>query len=390
MKNISTILFTLFLFLNSFAQNERLRDDVDFTVCEGAINIFENGEYRLQFTGKTTKNQNLARYKSVNFAESNQIWVAYKATQAGSLTFQASSRESYLQMAVFKNERSSICSELNRGVAEIVRIHKKTEDKLVGLGNEVSGGVLYKLDLQEGEEVVVLFSTTENLKARMLLQWEFNELIEEAPEEKIVDKRYDDFGTTLAIKVFEKETLTPLIVNIALEGQKEIAGIYIGSEFLFNNDHTCDLTVKCNAQGYFFHDSTYRIKAFEDNEISIYLEKIASGKKMLIANIEFVPGTSEITKASYPNLRRLQEFLALNADINIEIQGHVFALGDNSYAAQRISEARARRVMKYLIDNGIDRSRLTAIGFGNTKPIYEKPEHYYEEQANRRVEVEVQ
>ena len=79
--------------------------------------------------------------------------------------------------------------------------------------------------------------------------------------------------------------------------------------------------------------------------------------------------------------------VALNSDIKVEIQGHVFALGDNSLAAQRVSEARAKRVLKYLVDNGIDKDRLSAVGFGNTKPIYEKPKFSYEEQANRRVEV---
>lgn len=390
MNKILLLLIGLITITTSYSQRE-LKKDADFTVCEGAINIFENGEFRLQFTGEDSKNEVLESYNSTKeLAESNQIWVAYKANEAGTLTYQASNKEGFLQMVVFQNERESICGELNKGVAEIKRIHKKTEDKLVGLSYDIGGGVMYALDLQKGDEVVVMFATEEKSKARMLLQWDFIPLIEATAETKVVDRRYDDFGTTLAFKVFEKGSLMPLIVNIAFEGDKNLDGIYVGSEFYFNNEHNCDLTVKCNAEGYFFHDSTYRIKAFEDNEISIYLERISSGKKMLIANIEFVPGTSEITKASYPNLRRLHEFLALNADINVQIQGHVFALGDNSMAAQRISEARAKRVMKYLIDNGIDKSRLTAVGFGNTKPIYEEPTHYYEEQANRRVEIEVQ
>ena len=54
---------------------------------------------------------------------------------------------------------------------------------------------------------------------------------------------------------------------------------------------------------------------------------------------------------------------------------------------ERISEARAKRVMMYLIDNGIDRSRLEAVGYGNTRPIFPEPKFFYEEQANRRVEI---
>ena len=79
--------------------------------------------------------------------------------------------------------------------------------------------------------------------------------------------------------------------------------------------------------------------------------------------------------------------MVLNADIKIEIQGHVFALGDNSLLGQRISVARAKRVMKYLIRQGIDKSRLKAVGYGNTRPVYAEPKLFSEEQANRRVEI---
>jgi len=33
---------------------------------------------------------------------------------------------------------------------------------------------------------------------------------------------------------------------------------------------------------------------------------------------------------------------------------------------------------------------MTAVGFGNTRPIYPKPKLAYEEQMNRRVEIKVQ
>jgi outer membrane protein OmpA-like peptidoglycan-associated protein len=43
--------------------------------------------------------------------------------------------------------------------------------------------------------------------------------------------------------------------------------------------------------------------------------------------------------------------------------------------------------MNYLATNGIDKTRMEAIGYGNTKPIYPNPKFAYEEQANRRVEI---
>jgi outer membrane protein OmpA-like peptidoglycan-associated protein len=73
--------------------------------------------------------------------------------------------------------------------------------------------------------------------------------------------------------------------------------------------------------------------------------------------------------------------------MKIEIQGHVFLTGDNSFNAQKMSEARARRVMLYLVENGILKERMTAVGYGNSKPIYPNAKLADEEQANRRVEI---
>jgi outer membrane protein OmpA-like peptidoglycan-associated protein len=119
------------------------------------------------------------------------------------------------------------------------------------------------------------------------------------------------------------------------------------------------------------------------------MEPLGEGKSMQIDEIEFVPGSSEFLSTAEPKLRRLKDFLALNASVKVEIQGHVHATGENTFAAQKLSEARAKRVLNYLVENGISKDRLTAVGFGNTKPIYPEAKFAYEEQANRRVEIKV-
>ena len=108
-----------------------------------------------------------------------------------------------------------------------------------------------------------------------------------------------------------------------------------------------------------------------------------------IEQIEFKPGTSEFLKKSEPRLKRLRDFMALNSDIRIEIQGHVFSLEDNSLVGQKLSESRALKVYNYLILNGINKDRMTTIGFGNTKPIFPNPKFSNEEQINRRVEIKI-
>ena len=90
-----------------------------------------------------------------------------------------------------------------------------------------------------------------------------------------------------------------------------------------------------------------------------------------------------------PRLKRLKDFLLLNPSISIEVRGHVNDEGGNSLSSQRLSKKRAKRIVDYLISCGIEPERLSAVGYGNTKPIYPKPESEEQKEANRRVEVKI-
>lgn len=45
--------------------------------------------------------------------------------------------------------------------------------------------------------------------------------------------------------------------------------------------------------------------------------------------------------------------------------------------------------MEYLVDSGVSASRLSAVGMGNTKPVYANPETDEQKEANRRVEIKI-
>jgi OmpA-OmpF porin, OOP family len=67
----------------------------------------------------------------------------------------------------------------------------------------------------------------------------------------------------------------------------------------------------------------------------------------------------------------------------IEIQGHTDERGDDAYNLD-LSDRRAKSVMKYLVDKGVEAKRLTAQGYGETQPLdRRKVEAAY--QKNRRV-----
>ena len=355
--------------------------------CNGAINIFENGKFQLRFSGEAGINSIQAYPSLSKVAATNQLWCSYIASQSGVLNFKASVEKDYLQMVIFSPEREDVCGEIKSGVAEIKRLQLGRNFTTVGLDSVVADGSMYSLKLHEGEKIQLLFLTEEGQKNGLDLNWNFKPDARTEQATKVIDKRFDDFAASFTIRVRDKDTHKPLIGNVEIADSKEVDGVYRASDLHFNLERNHEISLLCKLDGYFFDERVVKVTAFHDEEIIIYLNKVESGKSIKIEDIQFKPGTSEILPSSEPKLNRLRDFLALNANLHIEIQGHVFELGENSMMGQKISEARAKRVMKYLIDNGIEKSRVEAVGYGNTRPVFEEPKLFAEEQANRRVEI---
>lgn len=70
----------------------------------------------------------------------------------------------------------------------------------------------------------------------------------------------------------------------------------------------------------------------------------------------------------YPILDQVVAVLMRNPELNVEIQGHTDSDGTASYN-RILSENRAREVMEYFIERGVDEERLSAVGYGLTRPI---------------------
>jgi flagellar motor protein MotB len=74
-----------------------------------------------------------------------------------------------------------------------------------------------------------------------------------------------------------------------------------------------------------------------------------------------------IKKEYYSVLDEATSVLKKNPDLKIEIQGHTCSMGTEAYN-KKLSERRADAVMDYFISKGISETRLTAVGYGLSKP----------------------
>jgi outer membrane protein OmpA-like peptidoglycan-associated protein len=102
--------------------------------------------------------------------------------------------------------------------------------------------------------------------------------------------------------------------------------------------------------------------------LNIELIKVKVGKKVVLNNILFQSGKSILTSGSYLEVDRLLNIMKENAQIKIEISGHTDNIG-SAPLNSKLSEARAKTVVDYLIQKGIDQSRMAFKGYGSLQPI---------------------
>jgi outer membrane protein OmpA-like peptidoglycan-associated protein len=103
-----------------------------------------------------------------------------------------------------------------------------------------------------------------------------------------------------------------------------------------------------------------------------------------IPAIQFQVGSAKLKSSARPILDKAAQALLRYADLNVEIGGHASSEGDDDYN-MALSQDRVETVREYLINKGVDPDRLTARGFGETRPIADN-ETEQGRKANRRVE----
>ncbi len=104
-------------------------------------------------------------------------------------------------------------------------------------------------------------------------------------------------------------------------------------------------------------------------------------------NILFVTGSARLLGKSNKGLDDVVKILKDNPDMIITIDGHTDNVGNDEFN-QKLSENRAAAVKQYFISKGIDDSRITSAGHGETMPIADNKTAAGREK-NRRVEMKL-
>ena len=103
--------------------------------------------------------------------------------------------------------------------------------------------------------------------------------------------------------------------------------------------------------------------------------------------ILFITGSFKLLPSSNLGLNDVVKIMKEDADLVVAIDGHTDNVGGDEYN-QKLSEDRAAAVKNYLISKGIEESRITSAGHGETMPIADN-NTAEGRKKNRRVEMKL-
>lgn len=122
---------------------------------------------------------------------------------------------------------------------------------------------------------------------------------------------------------------------------------------------------------------------FED----IKEEELFVGEKLSLNNVLFDRGKYVLSSSSFPELDKLADLMKRTPKMKVQLEGHTDITGSDRQNMQ-LSKHRVLVVKHYLVEKGIDGSRIATQAFGSSKPLVGNLDEK-NRSLNRRVEMKI-
>lgn len=183
--------------------------------------------------------------------------------------------------------------------------------------------------------------------------------------EKLSNKRIETFLAKVIGRLFISENLEK---------------VGFGKKF----DHNQEQNLNRRIDVYFITNNF--VEEINKVKIDSLVKSFKVGEKVNLKNIYFIGGTGKFVPKSRPTLFELLKTMRDFPSLKIEIHGHICCnYGEDE---RGLSKIRALAVYDFLVNNGINKKRLSYKSFGSSQPIHKIPEKNEDERnENRRVEI---
>jgi outer membrane protein OmpA-like peptidoglycan-associated protein len=355
----------------------------DYTKCEGNIDINPNVSYNLSFKGKMGKDKSgIDFYCNLPITCNNFIYLHYFSLNDGQITLSYPHNQDSLVMFLFEAPSGYDCSSIARKKAKLVACELRSAIDTSVKAYQVYGKRNY------------YFVFHRDPKYDKSVSFRLNYSRVNTEGKIIKDSLMVNMVSNIDVPVYEihvRDAITkdPVVAKIVILSTSNLDGTYRGSEVLLNNQKKLNASIQLAAEGYYPKDIFQHIIASNGQKDTFLLTPVTHGSITKLEDIFFMGGLAIILEESLSSLKKLRDFMVLNESVSIEIQGHVNDDGSNSISSKRLSKKRAKKIMEYLIDSGVSASRLSAVGMGNTQPVFANPETDEQKEANRRVEIKI-
>ncbi|QOI97299.1 MAG: OmpA family protein [Flammeovirgaceae bacterium] len=215
------------------------------------------------------------------------------------------------------------------------------------------------------------------------------------PEPEIEKQK---FPLRYQVKVVEAGSGRPLDARVRLQGLRDnlvvpgVSGELGTMEFMIRAEEPKDYRLSVELEGYAFVNQNLKLEGASEKERTITrtveLRKLTTGVVSVLRNIYFDFDKATFRTESYTELNKLERMMAENPNLKVEIAGHTDAIGTAAYN-KLLSQRRAEAVKDFLTKKGIDPRRITAVGYGKTRPLASNDDEEEGRELNRRVEFKV-
>lgn len=154
--------------------------------------------------------------------------------------------------------------------------------------------------------------------------------------------------------------------------------------------------IRAEAAGYVSESRTLDLrdlsadKKIDANFVLREIEVVPIEKEAIVRlnTILFDFAKAELKPEAFPELERVVELMRARPAMVIEVGGHTDNIGSDEFN-QNLSEQRANAVLKFIVSKGIDKGRVTAVGYGEKKPRVSNDDEESGRELNRRVEFRI-
>lgn len=211
------------------------------------------------------------------------------------------------------------------------------------------------------------------------------------------DPRFTLIGETVSANDNSKLPGISTVLTNAVDNRNMSQTSDAGAKFVYQLAQQSDYQIVANQAGKFSQTEAVTTKGLDRSKtlyvtLRLGISNLGEGMSIVLKNIHYDFDRSEIRPDAERILNNLVNVMAQNPTLRIELSSHTDSRGKDEYNLM-LSQKRAEAAVRYLIGRGVDRTRLEAKGYGETKLLNNctNGSDCSEEahQANRRTEIKV-